>query len=556
MQTGSVAKVPPASHKPQSARTLADQALLRVLAVFQGPFALEAACAVSGRGNSRSLQNALAKLHGNGAILQETFLQTEWYRVPTIVRATYLSSSDPDEVRLVHAASQRHCVYYAQLASNAGPSKAGPEALRHQFEDLLAAFRFAVQYDNACALDLAAVLDPILVGRGPGALHRSLLEQTLALPLADGEHPARASKRVDLMLGLGRVFALGGAHSLALLQYDQAVRLAERVRDFERVGWGLVFRCFSLRARNQKDAACVAGTRARTIALALRDDRLMAASEQQLGVVELTLGDLRSAALAFGRALVAARASGVERLQGAALANLAQAHMLLGDLGRADDCLREAARAFNVAGDHFHLARVQALAAAVSVERRAPHAKVTLDSALAAVVAQGDIEGELEVLAAQVRSVTSSSERVLALARLESAIQRTDACYWQDRLAGLAAESCAPRPPTMVLKLTRDGTRVDVCGRTLDFSRRGPLRRLVLALARARELGAVISVSEMLHAGWPGERMRLESGTSRVYMSVLRLRQMGFQELVVTGELGYAFRSEVSIDWTDSAGSC
>lgn len=82
----------------------------------------------------------------------------------------------------------------------------------------------------------------------------------------------------------------------------------------------------------------------------------------------------------------------------------------------------------------------------------------------------------------------------------------------------------------------------------IDLSRRGPLRRIFVALAKARiEGGRPLTVADVLAAGWPGEKMRHESGAARVYMAVRRLRALGLEPLLRTSDEGYAIDPDVTV---------
>jgi hypothetical protein len=60
-----------------------------------------------------------------------------------------------------------------------------------------------------------------------------------------------------------------------------------------------------------------------------------------------------------------------------------------------------------------------------------------------------------------------------------------------------------------------------------------------------------LDVADMLAAGWPGERMRAESGAARVYMAVRRLRLLGLERVLRTDEDGYFFDRHADVVWGD-----
>jgi len=80
-----------------------------------------------------------------------------------------------------------------------------------------------------------------------------------------------------------------------------------------------------------------------------------------------------------------------------------------------------------------------------------------------------------------------------------------------------------------------------VPGLQIDLQRRGPLRRVLLALLeqRARHPGVPLSVDAVAALGWPGERIQHKSAVARVYTTVNRLRALGLGKGLVTRDDGY-----------------
>lgn len=74
-------------------------------------------------------------------------------------------------------------------------------------------------------------------------------------------------------------------------------------------------------------------------------------------------------------------------------------------------------------------------------------------------------------------------------------------------------------------------------------------QRIVTALAdlQRREPGAVLTIRELLEAGWPGERTIHEAGANRVYVALTQLRRMGLREIIERSEGGYRFAQDVEI---------
>jgi hypothetical protein len=101
------------------------------------------------------------------------------------------------------------------------------------------------------------------------------------------------------------------------------------------------------------------------------------------------------------------------------------------------------------------------------------------------------------------------------------------------------------------------GFVVGAAGRTLtlpsgevhDLTRHGPLRRILwaLAIAKERRSGAAMSTLELVEVGWPGEKMRHEAATLRVYTTIRRMRRLGLGDALVTRDDGYLIDPDVPI---------
>ena len=83
----------------------------------------------------------------------------------------------------------------------------------------------------------------------------------------------------------------------------------------------------------------------------------------------------------------------------------------------------------------------------------------------------------------------------------------------------------------------------------LDLARHGSLRRVLDALVtrRLEEPGVAWSASALLEAGWPGEKVRHESGMLRVYSVIRRLRALGLGAALVTRDDGYLLDPAVPV---------
>jgi hypothetical protein len=98
----------------------------------------------------------------------------------------------------------------------------------------------------------------------------------------------------------------------------------------------------------------------------------------------------------------------------------------------------------------------------------------------------------------------------------------------------------APGPARVVIR--RGGEWLETPnGARHALGRRGPLRRVLLALAEAQgsRAGAALSVDDLLTAGWPGERPLPEAANNRVWVTISTLRKLGLGDVLQRWDGGY-----------------
>ena len=173
-----------------------------------------------------------------------------------------------------------------------------------------------------------------------------------------------------------------------------------------------------------------------------------------------------------------------------------------------------------------------------------------------------DFMGQLtEVIA---RGIAAEPARVAAVREKLSSMNETRQ-DWGRRPAGwtahdpvkllreLADQTLGPAS-TVTLSVSRDGRRfVPPNADEVDFSRRGPLRKIIVALASAREQspGQGLSPDDVLEAGWPGDVVTPDAGAARVYSAIRTLRTHGLEDVLLTQDDGYLIDPEVAIHWLD-----
>jgi hypothetical protein len=86
-------------------------------------------------------------------------------------------------------------------------------------------------------------------------------------------------------------------------------------------------------------------------------------------------------------------------------------------------------------------------------------------------------------------------------------------------------------------------------GDPVDLTRKRALRLVLLRLVAHREAepGVALSQDEVLAAGWPGQRMDVESGSQRVRTAIWTLRKLGLGTQLVTHDDGYLLEPSVMV---------
>jgi hypothetical protein len=86
-------------------------------------------------------------------------------------------------------------------------------------------------------------------------------------------------------------------------------------------------------------------------------------------------------------------------------------------------------------------------------------------------------------------------------------------------------------------------------GERINLGRRGPLRRVLLSLAKQRlsQPGIGVNVQALIAAGWPGEKILHKAGLARAYTTIQRLRALGLQGVLLTTDEGYLLHPNLPI---------
>ncbi|MBI1946736.1 MAG: hypothetical protein HYS27_13650 [Deltaproteobacteria bacterium] len=104
-------------------------------------------------------------------------------------------------------------------------------------------------------------------------------------------------------------------------------------------------------------------------------------------------------------------------------------------------------------------------------------------------------------------------------------------------------------PARREMVVGNDGRYYEIDGRRISLARQRSLRLIFLALVdeAERRPGHGLAQPEVLARGWPGEKMRADSGATRVYTSIRRLRRGGLEGVLVTRDDGYLIDPQVAV---------
>ena len=333
----------------------------------------------------------------------------------------------------------------------------------------------------------------------------------------------------------------------------------------------------------------------------LGEDEGLASAMYELAVVEMFAGAHDEAFARFDEGLDVARRSEARVVFGA----LKTARgCLLQDLGRLDDALEhhaEAARVFAEAGSRYREGSATYYLATTYLERgdareaesMLRRARVCFEGTGAtryvalvagcqasALAAHGDLEGaarsiaEAEQAAELVRNEPALSANV-AIHRL--ALELRKGATTSVEAAITTASALVDTNPTddtrFALRVLKAGTGGERPGREalLVFAggggfraprgdevvlpERSPLRRILLHFARRRidAPGEVVTLDEIVAAGWPDEKIGTDAALNRAYVALTSLRKMGLRGLLVHGGGGYALSQAVAVRLEDKA---
>jgi predicted ATPase/tRNA A-37 threonylcarbamoyl transferase component Bud32 len=580
-----------------------EQAALAQCAVFHGGFTLEAAEAalsLAQFSGAPTTVGVLQRLRDKSLVYSQpsrdfpSELRLGLYEsIRAYASIKLAESGDAD------ATNRRHAEYFLRegTAWARRANRGSSEHLRRlalEVENLRAVHERALGGDPKAALQSADILHTILYRRAPLSVTLDLANRTLESEGVDREPVLLAS----VLFNRCNVWRLFGAAEE--LRRD-AERLLEIARDSgdavvavearTRLALSESFRGGSPAAREEHSRAAVKAARisgdwwwqGRALtqlgATQLADGRpeeardtflevirlvetrgdveSYAGARCNLGVALLALGQLDEAERAFEEGIAALRTLGHMPAVHIQLYNLACLRHERGDYEQADRGYREViadmaqsafVRGICLAARGVLLAARDDIDGAKSALDQADKALSTAGETYAALVAidRGHLDLAMARRAAREGDVArASAHRDAAGRRLTEATSApmTDdvrmAHRWLERALALDGADGYPADAWIV---ARDGGWFrSPRGWRVGIESRVKARQVLCVLVRARldTPGRILSVEQVLEAGWPGERVMRRAAEARVYNIINMLRSAGMREVVLSRDGGY-----------------
>lgn len=346
------------------------------------------------------------------------------------------------------------------------------------------------------------------------------------------KHGARAELAARAIVAIGDVVVLRHAVELRSPSFAEARAAADACGDA-----GLRARARLVEAKAKLEVAGAGEAEpllveALVIAEAANDARVAADVKRSLGWARTAMGEAESALVLFEEALAVHRAQKDVRGEADALAARGLTRCLRGELAEGHVDLENAHALHVLAGDELRREKVEEMAMMVGLQLAGEQEAASLDERIARLRAEAD------AYAASGRSWREAVARH-RLALLEGA-------------PPLALDVGSPAVAARARWLVGPEARwlQPPSGDRVDLARHGSLRRVLDALVSKRiaSPGEAMPASSVLEAGWPGEKVRHDSGMLRVYTAVRRLRAMSLGDALLTRDDGYLLSPSVAFD--------
>jgi tetratricopeptide (TPR) repeat protein len=373
----------------------------------------------------------------------------------------------------------------------------------------------------------------------------------------------RLAERANDTRALARACERGG--SVAIVRGDyaraeewcaRALAISDDARNVRSTTNALTYQGIARLDRGRNDAARLAFNEARALYTALDDAWSVAVCDAYLALIALDDGEGARAIERLTAAGHDAKRVGHTRLEAFVDGVIGVSHHQAGELALAEaSCRRGLALAKHV-GDLLaacvnagHLAAILAARAGTSTGAL-DEAKALMEQARAFAELLPNPSGRRALIALDGILALAAGDRAAAEAARTSAVAIPGVHL---RLASRlldAALGSSPAPSTTG-HLVIDRTTQHVTfpsGEAVDFSRRGPLRRVLFAIVDAHTRGEAVNVHALIDQGWPDEKVGTEAGTARVYSAIKSLRKMGLEGCLVTRDDGYTLKEGTIVD--------
>lgn len=397
--------------------TADEKTLFATLAVFVGPFSINAAVAVCGRVEADAwdsvgslVDKSLLRREDEQGSIRFAMLQT----IREYASERLVESGIADEVRRGHA---YHFVDEAERSEPAlrGPGQAETLAeLLRDYDDLRAAMTWSAETGEAEAgLRIGGALWRFWQIRGYYSEGRALLARLLALPAAAPRSPATVRARSSA----ARLALYQGDYEIADSVFVECVAIQREMNDREGAAFSLANRSMVAEARGDYDAARSLLRDALVEAQAVDASWIVATGKYRLGWVEFLRGEHRAARALCDESLAMLRQLGDERGVALGLSYAGLVAHAQGDDAAATEYLEESVAVGRALGDRGWLPR--SLANLADVRRdlgELATARTLYEEALAAWRDIGDRAGAAAALAgltavATARNVEAAHDR-------------------------------------------------------------------------------------------------------------------------------------------------
>lgn len=406
-------------------------------------------------------------------------------------------------------------------------------------------------------LEAEALLESALVAELQGEAAERALDRALALAQAHGEHALAAAVAGHAAWArfTSRPLAAQDAFEGIGVGLRSAQAIGDRASEARHRAWlGALHGCLgrSGAARSELESAA-------QLARELGDRSLQVECLLQQSLLLLDNGDAAGAGAARDEAAAVLGSRAAPRERGPLLLQDGRIATAAGELDAAEAALRAATGGLHGTTDGA-VARCL-LAVVLSTAGRLDDAEAEL-----ALVAGGELVSESLALASaavglararaaeargelrEAEALRRSLEPSLRAAGRLSAPPSPPSLRFAARLVHRAVESTPAVRTALLLGPEAAWFRVPG-GEPVGLERRRPLRFLLafLAAERLARPGAAAPLASLLEAGWPGERVSLESARNRVHVAISALRKLGLRQMLISRDDGWLLEPSVAI---------